>query len=50
MSNIKPGTKCKLTRENRDFGGVEMEKIEFIAYLPPIQSALNIGGEEGASQ
>jgi hypothetical protein len=25
-----------------------MEKIEFVAYLPPIQSALNIGGEEGA--
>lgn len=24
-----------------------MEKIEFIASLPPIQSALNIGGAEG---
>jgi len=24
-----------------------MEKIEFIASLPPIQSAVNIGGAEG---
>ena len=26
-----------------------MEKIEFVASLPPIQSALNIGGAEGDS-